>query len=88
MRYFCANILARAELEMTALYSDALADMPGSCEKLSAYTTDLANHYFLVIASIVVHGSSIAVFTFGERIKLLKLHFCRIPRQTMRDLSG
>jgi sodium/hydrogen antiporter len=65
-------ILARAELETES--TEPLDDLPppGSKDYDVIYliwpiTT------FLVIASIVVHGSSIAVFTLGRRINTLQL---------------
>ncbi|EEA28623.1 Na+/H+ antiporter Nha1 [Talaromyces marneffei ATCC 18224] len=69
-----AAILARAELENDSTQPDALADMPRPGEEnyllvqlIWPITT------FLVIASIVVHGSSIAVFTLGKRINTLTI---------------
>lgn len=69
-----AAILARAELENNSTEPEPLADMPGPGEKnyllvqlIWPITT------FLVIASIVVHGSSIAVFTLGKRINTLTI---------------
>lgn len=67
-----AAILARAELENDS--TDPLPELPGP----------EAPHYiliqviwpitaFLVISSILVHGSSIAVFTLGKRINTLTL---------------
>ncbi|KAI4132408.1 MAG: hypothetical protein LQ347_002606 [Umbilicaria vellea] len=67
-----AAILARAELETETV--TPLADLPGSG----------APHYFiiqiiwplttfLVVSSILVHGSSIAVFTLGKRINTLSI---------------
>ena len=67
-----AAILARAELETDS--TSPLAELPGPEDP----------HYvliqviwpitaFLVIASIIVHGSSIAVFTLGKHINTLSL---------------
>ncbi|KAK5200205.1 Na+/H+ antiporter [Exophiala xenobiotica] len=67
-----AAILARAELETDS--TQPLADLP------SPSTKDYALIYlvwpvvtFLVISSILVHGSSIAVFTLGKRINTLTI---------------
>jgi NhaP-type Na+/H+ or K+/H+ antiporter len=69
-----AAILARAELETES--TDPLATVP------SPGTKDYELIYliwpvttFLVISSILVHGSSIAVFTLGRRINTLTLTF-------------
>ena len=69
-----AAILARAELETET--TDPLAVIPGPGTKdyelvylIWPVTT------FLVISSILVHGSSIAVFTLGRRINTLTLTF-------------
>ncbi|EED22849.1 sodium/hydrogen antiporter, putative [Talaromyces stipitatus ATCC 10500] len=69
-----AAILARAELEHDSTEPQALADMPRPGEEnylivqlIWPITT------FLVIASIIVHGSSIAVFTLGKRINTLTI---------------
>lgn len=69
-----AAILTRAELENSTTYPSAAADMPGPGETnylivqlIWPITT------FLVIASIIVHGSSIAVFTLGKRINTLTI---------------
>lgn len=67
-----ASILARAELEhgSTQPYSEARLPEPGSPNYYVVHliwpiTT------FIVISSILVHGSSIAVFTLGKRINTL-----------------
>ncbi|OKL58081.1 hypothetical protein UA08_06622 [Talaromyces atroroseus] len=67
-----AAILARAELENNTTEPEAESDLPGPgqtnyllVQLIWPITT------FLVIASIVVHGSSIAVFTLGKRINTL-----------------
>lgn len=68
-------ILARAELE-TGGGTTPLAHLPDPSE--AEYTliyTIWPIVTFLVIASIVVHGSSIAVFTLGKHINTLTLTF-------------
>lgn len=65
-------ILARAELETESTTPLAVLPPPGSeyyelVELIWPITT------FLVISSILVHGSSIAVFTLGKRINTLTL---------------
>lgn len=67
-----AALLARAELENDS--TTPLAELPGPGEEnymiiqiIWPLTT------FLVITSILVHGSSIAVFTLGKRINTLTL---------------
>ena len=69
-----AAILARAELETNSTYPLAVVPPPGTKDYELIYliwpiTT------FLVISSILVHGSSIAVFTLGRRINTLTLTF-------------
>lgn len=65
-------ILARAELETHS--TTPLADLPdpSDAEYVLLYTIWPITT-FLVITSIVVHGSSIAVFTLGKRINTLTL---------------
>ncbi|KAI5837026.1 Sodium/hydrogen exchanger family-domain-containing protein [Morchella snyderi] len=65
-------ILARAELETGDTTPLAVLPSPGShnymiIELIWPITT------FLVISSIMVHGSSIAVFTLGKRINTMKI---------------
>lgn len=65
-------ILARAELEHHDTTPLAVLPAPGTenymiIELIWPITT------FLVISSIVVHGSSIAVFTLGKRINTMKI---------------
>ncbi|MCJ1363808.1 hypothetical protein MMC16_002917 [Acarospora aff. strigata] len=65
-------ILARAELETDSTTPLAVLPPPGSeyyalVELIWPITT------FLVISSILVHGSSIAVFTLGKRINTLTI---------------
>jgi sodium/hydrogen antiporter len=69
-----AAILARAELENNTTEPEPESDLPGPgqtnyllVQLIWPITT------FLVIASIVVHGSSIAVFTLGKRINTLTI---------------
>ncbi|MCJ1310075.1 hypothetical protein MMC25_003736 [Agyrium rufum] len=69
-----AAILARAELENDLESTTPLAELPEPgavnylvVEVIWPITT------FLVISSILVHGSSIAVFTLGKRINTLTL---------------
>lgn len=69
-----AAILARAELENNSTEPEAQDNLPGPgqtnyllVQLIWPITT------FLVIASIVVHGSSIAVFTLGKRINTLTI---------------
>ena len=67
-----AAILARAELETES--TDPLAELPppGSKEYELIYLIWPIT-IFLVISSILVHGSSIAVFTLGKRINTLTI---------------
>ena len=67
-----AAILTRAELETES--TTPMADLPGPghteyllVQVIWPITT------FLVITSIIVHGSSVAVFTLGKRINTLQL---------------
>jgi Na(+)/H(+) antiporter len=67
-----AAILARAELENMSTEPDATLPGPGApnyivIQVIFPITT------FLVITSIIVHGSSIAVFTLGKHINTLTL---------------
>ncbi|KAL9623368.1 MAG: hypothetical protein Q9160_002261 [Pyrenula sp. 1 TL-2023] len=67
-----AAILTRAELETESTTPLAVLPAPGSehfalIELIWPITT------FLVISSILVHGSSIAVFTLGKRINTLTI---------------
>jgi len=64
-------ILARAELETTTTTPLAVLD-PNQAEYVLIYTI-WPIVTFLVITSIVVHGSSIAVFTLGKRINTLTM---------------
>jgi Na(+)/H(+) antiporter len=67
-----AAILARAELETDS--TEPLAVLPGPRTKdyeLIYLVWPIVT--FLVIASILVHGSSIAVFTLGKRINTLTI---------------
>ena len=69
-----AAILARAELETES--TEPLANLPPKGAKdyeLVALIWPVTT--FLVITSILVHGSSIAVFTLGRRINTLTLTF-------------
>jgi Na(+)/H(+) antiporter len=69
-----AAILARAELENSSTEPDPQAELPHLGQK-NYYIIQLIWPIttFLVIASIVVHGSSIAVFTLGKRINTLTI---------------
>ncbi|CRG84148.1 hypothetical protein PISL3812_01473 [Talaromyces islandicus] len=69
-----AAILARAELENETTEPEPKANFPGPGEP-NYYIIQLIWPIttFLVIASIVVHGSSIAVFTLGKRINTLTI---------------
>ena len=67
-----AAILARAELETDS--TQPLSELPGPGEEnyiLIQVIWPIVT--FLVITSIIVHGSSIAVFTLGKRINTLTL---------------
>ncbi|KAF2026885.1 hypothetical protein EK21DRAFT_73276 [Setomelanomma holmii] len=65
-------ILARAELETES--TTPLAVLPGKGEKHSNIIEMIwPITCFLVIVSIIVHGSSIAVFTLGKRINTLTI---------------
>lgn len=65
-------ILARAELETSGTTPLAVLPSPDSADYVLIYTV-WPIVTFLVIASIVVHGSSIAVFTLGKRINTLTI---------------
>lgn len=65
-------ILARAELETGGTTPLAVLPDPSDAEYVLIYTIWPITT-FLVITSIVVHGSSIAVFTLGKRINTLTL---------------
>lgn len=65
-------ILARAELETHSTTPLAVLPNPDTAEYVLIYTIWPITT-FLVITSIVVHGSSIAVFTLGKRINTLTL---------------
>lgn len=65
-------ILARAELETETTTPLAVLPEPGF-EHLNIIELIWPITTFLVIVSIIVHGSSIAVFTLGKRINTLTL---------------
>lgn len=65
-------ILARAELETGGTTPLAVLPDPSDAEYVLIYTIWPITT-FLVISSIVVHGSSIAVFTLGKRINTLTM---------------
>lgn len=67
-----AAILARAELESDSTTPLAALPEPGS-ENYAIVQIIWPLTTFLVITSILVHGSSIAVFTLGKRINTLTL---------------
>ncbi|KAI4144108.1 MAG: hypothetical protein LQ340_006774 [Diploschistes diacapsis] len=67
-----AALLARAELETDSTQPLAVLPGPGS-ENYILIQTIWPIVTFLVISSIIVHGSSIAVFTLGKRINTLTL---------------
>ena len=68
-------ILARAELETDT--TSPLAELPKPGEENSEHLNIIEAIWpitcFLVIVSIIVHGSSIAVFTLGKRINTLTI---------------
>ncbi|CAK4031159.1 Na(+) H(+) antiporter [Lecanosticta acicola] len=64
-------ILARAELETGQ--TTPLADLPRENDEYTVIYLIWPITTFLVICSIVVHGSSIAVFTLGKHINTLTL---------------
>ena len=68
-------ILARAELETDT--TSPLAELPKPGEEGSEHLNIIETIWpitcFLVIVSIIVHGSSIAVFTLGKRINTLTI---------------
>lgn len=67
-----AAILARAELENGS--TEPLTDLPGpGSENYILIQVIWPITTFLVITSIIVHGSSIAVFTLGKHINTLTL---------------
>lgn len=65
-------ILARAELETGSTTPLAVLPDPSDVDYVLIYTIWPITT-FLVIASILVHGSSIAVFTLGKRINTLTM---------------
>ncbi|KAM5444242.1 Na+/H+ antiporter [Microsporum ferrugineum] len=67
-----ACILARAELENHSAQPLADIPQPGSKDYLIIYVIWPITT-FLVISSILVHGSSVAVFTLGKHINTLTL---------------
>ena len=67
-----AAILARAELESNSTVPLAELPPPGS-ENYAVVYLIWPITTFLVITSIIVHGSSIAVFTLGKRINTLSI---------------
>jgi Na(+)/H(+) antiporter len=69
-----AAILARAELETESTAPLAVIPQPGTKDYELIYLIWPVTT-FLVISSILVHGSSIAVFTLGRRINTLTLTF-------------
>ena len=68
-----AAILARAELETDTTTPLAVLDENPQSENYMIIHIIWPLTTFLVIASILVHGSSIAVFTLGKRINTLTL---------------
>ncbi|KAH0844395.1 sodium/hydrogen antiporter [Fonsecaea monophora] len=66
-----AAILARAELETDG--TTPLAKLPEGSEEFELIYLLWPLVTFLVISSILVHGSSIAVFTLGKRINTLTI---------------
>lgn len=92
-------ILARAELESDSTEPLAVLPPPGSKDYDLIYLVWPITT-FLVITSILVHGSSIAVFTLGKRINTLTITLSytqgnekgpawmnRLPRIQSRSLS-
>jgi NhaP-type Na+/H+ or K+/H+ antiporter len=69
-----AAILARAELETESTGPLAVIPPPGTRDYELIYLIWPVTT-FLVISSILIHGSSIAVFTLGRRINTLTLTF-------------
>ncbi|KAL8994624.1 MAG: hypothetical protein Q9188_007015 [Gyalolechia gomerana] len=68
-----AAILARAELETTTTEPLAVLPTDPNSENYLVVLIIWPLTTFLVITSILVHGSSIAVFTLGKRINTLTL---------------
>jgi NhaP-type Na+/H+ or K+/H+ antiporter len=68
-------ILARAELETGSTVPLSSGDIPQDNEFLPIIQLVWPITTFLVIVSIVVHGSSVAVFTLGRHINTLTLTF-------------
>ncbi|KAJ9602897.1 Na+/H+ antiporter [Cladophialophora chaetospira] len=66
-------ILARAELETDSTTPLAVLPKEGESEEFLLITVIWPVVTFLVITSILVHGSSIAVFTLGKRINTLTI---------------
>lgn len=68
-------ILARAELEGEGSVPLMQSDIPKDSKNLAIINLVWPITTFLVITSIVVHGSSVAVFTLGRHINTLTLTF-------------
>lgn len=66
-------ILARAELETDSTTPITLAEVPTTTPEYNVIYLIWPITTFLVVTSIVVHGSSIAVFTLGKHINTLTL---------------
>jgi NhaP-type Na+/H+ or K+/H+ antiporter len=94
-------ILARAELETETTTPLPLDDVEKVKENLAIINLLWPITTFLVICSIIVHGSSVAVFTLGRHINTLSLSFSfttavedgpnwmdRLPRITSRSKSS
>jgi sodium/hydrogen antiporter len=93
-------IMARAELEGSGSTPLAESDIPSNAEHLNIINLVWPITTFLVITSILVHGSSVAVFTLGRHINTLTLTFSfttaveegptwmeRLPRISSRSKS-
>lgn len=66
-------LLARGELEHETSIPEAEIPAPGTNEYRNLIILVWPIVTFMVIASILVHGSSVAVFTLGKRINTLSL---------------
>ena len=72
---FFFSILARAELENNSTFPDAT--LPTDPNSPNYFTVQVIWPVttFLILSSIIVHGSSIAVFTLGKHLNTLSLTF-------------
>jgi sodium/hydrogen antiporter len=94
-------IMARAELEHESTFPLPQNEISATSEHINIITLIWPITTFLVICSIIVHGSSVAVFTLGRHINTLTLSFSfttavedgptwmeRLPRISSRSKSS